>query len=83
MSDHYSKEDLELYRNHQMSVLGQIACASHLKGCPTCAKLLEELKADDLLLHELRASVKIYDMLSKKEPHETDDHTEVKGVSER
>ena len=67
MAEHYSKEDIELYRNHQMSVLGQIACSAHLKECPTCAKLLEELKDDDLFLHDLRASVKIYDMLSKEE----------------
>ena len=71
MSGHYSKEELELYRNHQMSVLGQISCSAHLKACPACAKLLEELKAEDLFLHDLRASVKVYDMLSKKEAHET------------
>lgn len=68
MAEHYSKEDIELYRNHQMS---GIACSAHLKECPTCAKLLEELKDDDLFLHDLRASVKIYDMLSKEESRET------------
>ena len=70
MSGHYSKEELELYRNHQMSVLGQISCSAHLKACPACAKLLEELKAEDLFLHDLRASVKIYGMLSKSESRE-------------
>ena len=54
-----------------MSVLGQISCSTHLKACPACAKLLEELKAEDLFLHDLRASVKVYDMLSKSESHET------------
>lgn len=28
---HYTKEDLELYRHHQLSILGRIACAAHLK----------------------------------------------------
>lgn len=30
---HYTKEELELYRHGQMSVLGRIACSSHLKEC--------------------------------------------------
>ena len=71
MKEHYSKEELELYRNHQLSVLGQISCGAHLKECPACAKLLEELDADERFLRELRASVRIYDSLSKKELQET------------
>ena len=38
---HYSREDLELYRSKQMSVLKRIACTSHLKECAECARLLE------------------------------------------
>ena len=30
---HYTEEELEMYRNAQMSVLGRIACASHLQNC--------------------------------------------------
>ena len=71
MAEHYSKEELELYRNHQMSVLGQIACSNHLKECPTCAKLLDELKDDDRFLNDLRTSVRIYDALSREEAPET------------
>ena len=41
---HYTKEDLELYRHHQLSILGRIACAAHLKECPACTKLLGELE---------------------------------------
>ncbi len=67
MAEHYSKEELELYRNHQMSVLGQIACSAHLKECPACAKLLDELKDDDRFLNDLRTSVRIYDALSREE----------------
>ena len=68
MKEHYSKEELELYRNHQMSVLGQISCSVHLKECPACAKLLKELDEDDRFLRDLRSSVQIYDMLSDPEP---------------
>ena len=71
MKEHYSKEELELYRNHQMSVLGQISCSAHLKECPACAKLLKELEEDDCLLRDLRASIQIYDILSNPEPQES------------
>jgi len=54
---HYTKEDLELYRNHKMSVLGRIACATHLKDCPKCKKLLKELEDDDKLIKDLRNSL--------------------------
>ena len=40
---HYKKEDLELFRNGQMSVLGKIGCTAHLKSCKECAELLKEL----------------------------------------
>ena len=36
----------------------------------TSVPALEELKAEDLFLHDLRASVKVYDMLSKSESRE-------------
>ena len=65
MAKHYSKEELELYRHGQMSVLGRIACSAHLEQCSACTKLLEELEEEDLFVNELRASVQIYKMLSK------------------
>lgn len=57
---HYTREELELYRNGKMSVLGRITCASHLKECEKCAGLLKELKEDDKLLACLRDSLQIY-----------------------
>ena len=57
---HYTKEELEMYRNEQMSVLGRIACAGHLRDCAECAKRLEELKDDDKLIAELRSSIQQY-----------------------
>lgn len=71
MNAHYSKSDLELYRNHQMSVLGRIACSAHLKECPACVKLLTELQSDDQFLRDLRDSVHIYGMLPKNEAQES------------
>ena len=46
---HYTKEELELYRNGKMSVLGKILCSVHLKKCKKCADLLAELTEDDLI----------------------------------
>ena len=68
--EHYTKEELDQYRNGGMSVLGKIRCSAHLKNCPACAKLLEELNADDQLLRDLRGSVEIYQQLAPK----TDSH---------
>lgn len=57
---HYTKEELELYRHGQMSVLGKINCSSHLRECEECRKLLEELEAEDDFVKELRSSIQIY-----------------------
>ena len=57
---HYTKEELELYRNGKMSVLGKIACSTHLKGCKECASLLDELKEDDRFVAELCSSLQAY-----------------------
>ncbi len=74
MATHYSKEDLELYRNHQMSILGRLACQAHLKECPACAQLLKELSEDDDFIRQVRASAQIYEAIvnpppSKKRTH--------------
>jgi hypothetical protein len=68
---HYTREELELYRNGQMSVLGRITCTSHLRECTECMKLMEELKEDDKLIANLRNSVLIYQELLQKEPLKT------------
>lgn len=66
---HYTKEDLELFRNGQMSVLGKIGCAAHLKNCKECAELLKELESEDRLIHDLRNSLQIYkDITEKSQP---------------
>lgn len=61
---HYTKEELELYRHNEMSVLGRIACSSHLKHCPECQKRLDELAEDDRLVDDLRRSVRTYKELA-------------------
>ena len=63
---HYSKEELERYRNHQMSVLKHIVCAEHLSECRLCVKRLKELEADDRFLDELRSSIRIFQEMGKK-----------------
>ncbi len=66
MNEHYTKEELDQYRNGGMSILRKIGCSTHLKNCPACAKLLEELNADDQLLRDLRGSVELYQQLARK-----------------
>ncbi len=68
---HYTKADLELYRNRKMSLLGRIACAAHLKKCPECAKQLEELKADDSFVSELQESIAAYETIPEARPQST------------
>ena len=62
---HYTKEELESYRQHGMSVLGHLACAAHLKECTECTDLLKELEADDAFVLELRDSLRIYEEAAK------------------
>ena len=62
---HYTREELELYRNGQMSVLGRIICTSHLRECTECMKIIEELKEDDKLIANLRSSVQQFLKLSE------------------
>ena len=45
---HYTKEELESYRQHGMSVLGRLTCSAHLKECAACADLLKELDLEKL-----------------------------------
>ncbi|MBR4518941.1 MAG: hypothetical protein IKO65_08075 [Victivallales bacterium] len=63
---HYTKEELELYRHGQMSVLGRINCATHLEACEECRNLLEELKSDDDFMKELRSSLMLYESVAKE-----------------
>ena len=58
---HYSKEELDRYRHHGMSVLGRINCAAHLKKSDTCAARLVELEQDDQLVQEIKESLQSYD----------------------
>ena len=67
MAPHYTKEDLELFRNHQMSILGRLTCQAHLKECSECTKLLRELSEDDDFIRQLRASAQIYEAIITNE----------------
>ena len=65
---HYTKEELDLYRNGKLSILSRISCTAHLKECKECADVLRELEEDDQLLAYLRSSVQIYKDLSEIKP---------------
>ena len=64
---HYTREELELYRNGQMSVLGRISCSSHLRKCNVCAGGMEKLKEDDCFVAELRSSIQQFQKLFKSD----------------
>lgn len=74
MAKHYTKEDLELFRNHQMSILGRLSCQAHLKECPECAAMLKELSEDDDFIRRLRASARIYEAILNNEPAKKTSH---------
>lgn len=63
---HYTKEELEMYRHGELSVIGKITCSTHLQQCSKCRKMLEELNADDQLLKELRVGIQLFKELSEK-----------------
>ena len=76
MANHYPKAELELYRNHKMSILGRLTCQAHLKECPECAALLKELFEDDDFIRQLRASAQIYeDILNNESANKTTHHS--------
>ena len=68
---HYTKEELELYRNGKMSVLGRISCACHLRECEICTQIMEELKDDDHLIARLRSSVRLFKELAEEKQPQT------------
>ena len=77
MANHYTKEELELFRNHQMSILGRLTCQAHLKECPECTRLLKELSEDDDFIRQLRASAQIYEAIISHEPANKSTHHSV------
>ena len=64
---HYTKKDLELYRDGKMSVLSRISCKNHLKSCEICQKREQEIDDDKLLIADLRSSIKLFETLSPVE----------------
>ena len=62
---HYTKEQLESYRNGNISVLGRITCSIHLKNCEACSKLLDELAEDDKLISELQNSIEVFQRITE------------------
>ena len=65
---HYTKEKLDLYRHGELSILGRVQCAAHLKECELCRQRLAELHDDDALVGELRESLRFQRELSAPPP---------------
>ena len=63
---HYTKEELEQYRNGEMTVFGKMKCAAHLKECDSCATLLAELDDDTAFVGKLRDSLKRYEEAARE-----------------
>ena len=68
---HYTKEELELYRDGRMSILGRISCSSHLQKCEACTKIMKELEEDDNFIKKLRSSIQLYRNLSEEKQPQT------------
>ena len=60
MNTHYTKEQLDMYRNKDMALLSRMNCACHLEVCEECRELLKTLKESDTLLNELRCGMEIF-----------------------
>ena len=68
MEKHYAEDELEMYRHGQMSLLGRMQCSAHLRECPDCRTLLDELESDDDFVRELRDSLKAYREIDSSAP---------------
>ena len=61
---HYSKEELELFRNRELSLWNQMVCRAHLKKCAGCRTLLQSLEKNNSLLSSLKESVRFLNELA-------------------
>lgn len=61
---HYSKEELNLYRNRELGIWNQMVCKAHLKKCAECRKVLENLEKENPLLNSLQEGVRILNELA-------------------
>lgn len=57
---HISLPVLEQYRKNECPFLRRICCRFHLLRCPRCRKRLSRLCADDLLIRELKESLRLF-----------------------
>ncbi len=55
---HYQLPELDQYRNGKMPFLSRLPCRWHLIGCNRCRVRLNRLAEDDLLLRDIKESVK-------------------------
>lgn len=54
---HYLIEDLEQYRNHEMSLLKRALCRFHVSHCFECSSLIKELEEQDQLTEQIQQAL--------------------------
>ena len=57
---HYTKEELEMYRDCALGKWNRMVCAAHLKKCTECRNRYNTLLKDDVFLREVKNSVLIF-----------------------
>lgn len=60
---HPSREKIERYIDRNLNIISRIKCASHLKKCPDCSRVYEELKKEREFIESLKSSCKRQDEL--------------------
>jgi len=63
---HYTVEELDRFRNKDMSVLARIKCSEHLKKCDLCRALLGNLHLDDMFVADLQNALKLMNDQSRQ-----------------
>jgi hypothetical protein len=57
--NHYSKIELDRYLHNNMNMLARLSCTKHIKQCDNCNQLLNEIKADEQMLKDIRNGVNL------------------------
>ncbi|MFZ2655552.1 MAG: zf-HC2 domain-containing protein [Victivallales bacterium] len=57
---HTDRETLERYINGDLSALRKLMIRRHLKSCPACSRLTDEIKKGDELVDSLKKARSIY-----------------------
>ncbi len=59
---HYSLPELDRYRSGNLPLFARLLCRWHLVKCNRCRARLARLEIDELLLRDVKGSIKILDI---------------------